>query len=303
MASFVNGGGSEKVTIDGQKVKSKKNLVSEDIITYKELSSPPLSRYSLYPFIFGEQIHALNKSGIYSWDGSAWTEISTAPISISTSRPVCTVYNSKLHIFGKTEHYVWDGNVWTKMSDRSARYYFPDFALVYNNKLYVLTPHDDTEVWDESTDTWSETSDIPRPPDTQNYCSLCVYRDCLYAIKYDEEVMCYILENNSWSPVRNLLPTDYSNYPECDVVVFNDKLHITITKDYSNGVLPYTLYTVYDGNDWKQEEITVFRPIHHSVITYKDSVHILMNSDDRDFDDCRSFKHIEFLVTRLKEVE
>ena len=107
MNYFRCGGGSEKVTIDGVKVRDKMDLGM--IFSTLFGSTLPYKFHQGSAVVLDGEIHILGGSKHYKWDGSTWTSVSTLLYNLYYGSAV--VLNREIHILGgldsvaNTKHY------------------------------------------------------------------------------------------------------------------------------------------------------------------------------------------------------
>ena len=163
-------GGSEKVTIDGVKVKNKINLKS--YIFDPKMSTLPYDFYRGSSVFFNGEVHILggndNNRNHYKWDGETWTSVSTLPYEFIYGNAV--VYNNQIHILSSgssassgnyTAHYAWNGTTWTRVSTLPVNLY-GGCAVVFRGKIHILGGYNGMQThysWDGST--WSPETNVP----------------------------------------------------------------------------------------------------------------------------------------------
>lgn len=128
--------GSEKVTIDGEKVRDKMELVSQNVNT---LACGKMPANGGSPVVWNNEIYLLTTK-LYKWDGTTWTEISALPSGFSS--PPTVVYDGEIHILGGstlsiTKHYKWNGATWTSVSTLPYNFMFGG-VVVLNNEIHLL---------------------------------------------------------------------------------------------------------------------------------------------------------------------
>ena len=109
---------------------------------WRRLSDSPINGYNGAACVFQNKIHLIDSSGNhYSFDGSAWTQETSVPVSGNS--PILVEYNGAMHYLNGTvgiaKHYSWDGTSWTLVGNNPAYLYGMNNACVYNNKLTVVS--------------------------------------------------------------------------------------------------------------------------------------------------------------------
>ena len=221
-------GGSEKVTIDGEKVMDKMELYS-NMPKGIQLSEAPYTFVGIdtQVVIYNDEIHILGGRTAaqyryhYKWDGTTWTQLSDLPYNFS--RGVAVVYHDEIHIFGsvinenKRKHYKWDGTTWTQLSDFPSEYGVARAsAVVYNNEIHILSGYaiysnnsSDTSSshykWDGTT--WTQLSDLPW---SIGDCSAVVYDGCINV--YGNSAHSYKWDGTTWTQLSDIPYNVYINY-------------------------------------------------------------------------------------------
>ena len=250
MAVLVKGfGGSEKVTIDGEKVKEKLDLVSstKDV----QLADLPYNLDSCPKFVvFNNEIHLLNTDGTnllhYKWDGSVWTTVSTPPkLGYACS---AVIYNNEIHLLGgdKAEHHKWDGSAWTKVSTLP-EIISQGIALVYNNEIHVLDEQTHYK-WNGST--WTSASTLPHEMDFSNH-NAAVYNNEIHVLGQNATrgytKTHYKWNGSTWTSASTL-PV-YIN--DVGVVSHKGELHLFgCYKTTSSSSIQYNGHYKWDGSTW-----------------------------------------------------
>ena len=138
---FKKGG---NVTIDGVPFEGDVlNLVSENLVKYKSISTLPYSFNQGSAVVYNNEIHLLGgfygATKHYKYDGTSWVSVGTLPYSFNQGSAV--VYNNEIHIMGSssdvTKHYKYDGTTWTSVSSLPYKFY-KGSAVVYNNEIQIM---------------------------------------------------------------------------------------------------------------------------------------------------------------------
>lgn len=169
-------GGSEKVTIDGVKVRDKlelKSLVSKSV--YVSDLPHEFSLGSCCAVVLNGEIHVLFSTdrSHYKWNGSTWTQVSTLPCTLAGCPAV--VLNDEIHLlcgnrasgtnYGD-EHYKWDGTTWTKLPYIPRDYSSGVRAVVLNDKIHLFGGCSATDIfnlthYEWNGTTWTQVSTLP----------------------------------------------------------------------------------------------------------------------------------------------
>lgn len=142
-------GNGAKVTIDGEKVNSKLNLMSE-YVSIIDTAGVPYRMDEAQIVVFNNEIHVLGGGTVntdqnaekkhYKYDGLTWAEASTLPYSITIHKNVVT-FNDKIHAFGLGTngdfHYIYDGSAWTYVETQTRGFYGAS-PLVFNDEIHFL---------------------------------------------------------------------------------------------------------------------------------------------------------------------
>jgi len=87
--------------------------------------------------VYNDEIHILNGTSHYKWNGTVLSSVSTIPIDLSNGFAI--TWNNKIHIIKDFDHYSWNGTAWSKEPNTMFKHYTPSTeGGVYNNKLYLL---------------------------------------------------------------------------------------------------------------------------------------------------------------------
>ena len=239
-------GGSEKVTIDGVKVKDKMELKSK-MFSGVQISVPPGSMTSFVAY--NGEIHAFKSGGSgldltthYKWDGTTWTQLSEITSFHSGSKPV--VYNNEIHLiagrngnWGKSEHYKWDGTTWIKLENFPRPNIYSCAIVVYNNELHVIN------------DYYMSASD--------GYYEKCHY-------KWD---------GTTWTKLED--PPFYRG----SAVVYNNEIHMVGCSSTSSGTK--NMHYKWDGTTWTQLSNITY-PSYNSAFVYNNEIHLTGGNSSND---------------------
>jgi N-acetylneuraminic acid mutarotase len=249
-------GGSEKVTIDGEKVKDKMELVSQNVNNLILNKDNRVRFYINQVVVYNDVFYFLNGNGLYkSKNGVEWELEAAYPLQTTYVGWQAVVYNDEIHFFCQTYHYKWDGTTWTSVS--TLPYSFNNGkAVVYNNDIHILggngapTSH---YKWDGTT--WTSVSTLP-------------YSFTGAAVVFRNEI--HIL-GGSWGGTgyshhykwNGTTWTKAASLPYSDTVlavVLDDKIHIlggTENENYNQYSNCNKHYEYHDGSWTKLDDIVV----------------------------------------------
>lgn len=288
MASFVKNNGSEKVTLNGEKVKSKMNLISEGIIAYTPVSTIPYNAKECSVVVYNNEIHILggnsNETKHYKWDGESWTEVSTLPYSFR-GRYKAVVFNNEIHILGHSSsqyqyHYKWNGNSWTSVSTLP-EHLSKGFVVVYRNEIYALVYNGKMYKWN-AIDGWTEVCSTRL---SRGAGAVVVYDDKIHRFysesAYDGYTSYAIYDGTNWETDNEFIaPSVSSSYGVVEgmAVIFNDTIYFSgseSTNSSSDEDVSYYTYLDKDGS-WKFSDFAVDTEHTDSMaVTYNDEIHLI----------------------------
>lgn len=166
MASTVQiGGGSEKVTIDGVKVRDKMALQSFTI-DYLDYANIPVAVRRCSACVLNNELYVIGNSTLYKWDGTTWTQVGDALPYWDIGNALIAL-NGEIHVFGLLEqnnykcHYKWDGTTWTRVSTLPYIFNYAS-VVVLNDEIHILggrSPYGTaTEKWFRNWYKWDGTT-------------------------------------------------------------------------------------------------------------------------------------------------
>ena len=205
-----------------------------------------------------------------------WESKSTLPIS-NAYNFAAAAYNDKLYMIGDggygsiTASYAFDGTSWSKTTNSPSMITDGAFAVVHNDKLYLLGGVSNTQkvkVFDGTT--WSQFKYII----PYSFCNGC-------AVSYNGEL--HVMGGSSTSLGIKHYTTDGSGnntfvkladlpYALCSgcAVVYNDEIHIL-----GSSVAPYNQHYAFNGNTWRQVSTLPYNFLRGSAVVYDGEIHIL----------------------------
>ncbi len=160
-------------TIDGVEIAEPLALTFTGTET-GSLAKLPVAFYGGYATVFRGEIHFIsdnNRTALYKWDGTAWTQVSTLPYNWSYS--INCIYNNKLQMMGTNtnttdwrKHYEYDGENWTEVSILPyAGYNYNACAVEYKGKLHRigngLTSNNPKQHYEWDGVAWTQLNDLP----------------------------------------------------------------------------------------------------------------------------------------------
>ena len=255
-------GGSEKVTIDGEKVRDKMDLVSmnaDNLILNKD------SRVFFYVnqvVVYNDIFYVLNQYGLYkSKGGVKWELEAEYPLQTSYNGFRAVVYDGGIHFFNVGYHYKWDGATWTSVSTMPCN--SVGSAVVLNDEIHILGGALNPTVhykWDGVT--WTSVSTLP-------------YNFTSSAVVLNDEIHImggywggagysyhYKWNGTTW--------TTLSSLPYADTVlavVLNDEIHILGGAKGSNGAYSNcNKHYKYGSGSWTKLDDIVFLKISGATI-------------------------------------
>lgn len=243
--------GSEKVTIDGEKVRDKMELVTQNVDT---LACGKMPANGGTPIVLDGKIYLLTSSSqglLYKLDGVTWTEIGALPYGFGS--PPTVVYNGEIHILGGstlsgTKHYKWDGTTWTSVSTLPYEFQVGG-VVVLNNEIHIMggsmnmnrTKH---YKWNGST--WTQVSTLPY--DFYEGSAVVLNNEIhIFGGKGGGQSH-YKWNGSSWSSATSVPYV----YESGSAVVLNDEIHIFGGSDMATGASDKTPYyhAKFTDNSW-----------------------------------------------------
>jgi N-acetylneuraminic acid mutarotase len=285
-------GGSEKVTIDGEKVKDKLELQSYMFSAVK-VDDQTHANDNFNAVVYDGEIHLIGDYfQHYKWDGTSWTRLSQLQIDASGSRVV--VYNNEMHVLGSYNHnsgkyvgthYKWDGTSWTQLDDIPYHSYGTGTRLflcvVFNNEIHLFNGSYTSDgsgyslkqhyKWDGTS--WTE---LTAPPFYEGVNHPVVYNNKIHVIGGR-------LSSNG-SPVKHY-EWDGTTWTELDDLPFNN---YGVNFMYNNEIYSigntgtYKVCYKWDGTSWTQLSDLPFKIARRggSVVVYNNEIHMISNSEN-----------------------
>lgn len=131
------GGGSEKVTIDGVKVRDKMELASLNVDNLILNKNSRVRFYVNQVVVYNDVFYFLGENGLYkSKNGVEWELEAEYPLQTAYVGWKAVVYNDEIHFFLREYHYKWNGTTWTSVS--TLPYNFTSSAVVFRNEIHIL---------------------------------------------------------------------------------------------------------------------------------------------------------------------
>lgn len=289
-------GGNEKVTIDGEKVKDKMELVTQNVGT---LACGKMPTNGGTPIVFNDKLYLLTSNAkLYKWDGTTWIEISALPSGFFS--PPTVVYNGEIHILGGStlsseKHYKWDGTTWTSVSTLPFKFQVGG-VVVLNNEIHLMGGSvNPTKHYKWNGSTWTQVSTLPY---NFYYGSAVVLNNEIHLLGGEGGYNTHYKWNgSSWTRVSSI------NYyfKNGSAVVINDEIHIFGGSEstggnndaknpyrhmkFTNGSwtwLDYILFSYWSGND---NNATIYnRGITNSsaVVVFNDEIHVLASNVNKE---------------------
>lgn len=281
--------GSEKVTIDGVKVKNKMELIST--VTDLPLLIDSSYRYRNYPVVaLNDEAYFLdgNNYKLRKWDGIVWSDVADMPFT-NDARYSAVALNNEIYVLGQS-FYKWDGDTWEQLSPHGYR---KDFGTVtvLNNEIHVF--HNATHYkWDGNT--WSSVSTLP-------YAIAGIGSQ---AVVLNNEIYIAFAYNNGGQTTPKFIKWNGSTWTELSVpwalwnnglmVVLNDEIHVLEGKGWNYSQDPPVVtgrHYVWNGSTWNNIGLIGFPNIYNnamniysinsgSAIVLKGQIHVFGAKDD-----------------------
>lgn len=307
-------GGSEKVTIDGVKVKDKMELVSQNV---DMLLLGDSNKYSFggspAATIFDGNLYLLLNKSLIRWDGNTeWNEVVVVPSDYEAA--YMATLNDEIHLFTLHGHLKWDGNTFTQLSITDSR----GVHIVFNGEMYWLksSSSDNFFKYNSGNNTWTQLPDIIYGG-SSNITSngVVVYDNAIYiTYGYDSNNshFTYIAkwDGTTWTELYNS-STSIFHYKGGYMAVKDNKLYIfdsfnriydpnnpssTITKcwRWKDGNASGGSYFEYVGTAvYADESSARLGGLYLSrIVTYKDEIHIIGGGSSSYFTDVRKRHYI-----------
>lgn len=258
----------------GSKTYENKN-VSLTISGWTSAPALPFNFYNGSVVVYNGEIHIMNGTNHYAFNGTSWRKVSTLPYTHYGKSVV--VYNNEIHMMYKDNHYAFNGSSWRKASTLPYKC-LGTSAVVYNGEIHILGGHV-TTAYDNRTKhyafngtSWREVSVLP-------------YRFNSSAIVYNNEIHIlggynsgsstgqtdhYKFNGASWNKVSTL-PYNY-NLQKNDAVVYNDELHI-LGGDNN--------HYRFNGASWNKVSTLPYSLKGSAAVVYNGKIHILGGDDTR----------------------
>lgn len=307
-ALIVRRGGSSggEVTIDGEKVNTKMNLLSnrvwkfcsDDINTYE---------YGYYTtgVAYEDRVHILHghKAFHSTADGGYWEQRASTPMGYYA---LGIEYHGKLHTFGgcgnssgnpTLYHYMYsyDTDSWTQLDDVPGDRY--DYTLsisesscvVYNDCIYLYTPSK-SKLRQYDGSSWSTIS-VSCPTKTFNYCNKLVVFDgelCLYNSSYENNITKLYKYNFNTKTFNSY--KEIGNFYSTIVLVADNVVHSF--KDDRNKQNHY----IWDGNSLETKNFgsTLYHSIY--VVDNSGSIHSIGGSTNAGVTDDSKYQRGKHIV-------
>lgn len=205
-----------------------------------------------------------------------WKSKSTLPVS-NAYNFAAAVYNDKLYMIGDggygkiTDSYVFDGTSWSKTASSPSMYTGGAFAVVHDNKLYLLGGSGNSrKVKVFNGTTWS-TSRYVIPYAFADGCAVS-YNGNLHVMGGKDEnlgIKHYTTDGSGNNAFVQLNSLPYALCSGC-TVVYNDEIHIL-----GSSVAPYNQHYAFNGNTWRQVSTLPYNFLRGSAVVYDGEIHIL----------------------------
>ena len=217
--------------------------------------------------VFNNLIYVLKSGLLMSWDGTTWTEVSTLPYD-GASRLI--VYNNELHTMGAGNgnarfHYKWNGTEWTSVSTLPNPLY-SSFAIVsYNDAIYLLgspASYAGKQLYKYNGSAWTRLEDLP----FDGLATVTVlYGDELHIFNNKQH---YILKDDVISFVENIPWSVKSENQSLPMVVFNGEIHLL-----GCYVDKKSTHVKWSGASWTSVGKLPFRGSDVGYVVYNNEIH------------------------------
>lgn len=281
-------GGSEKVTIDGVKVRDKLELVTRNADVLMLNNSIALQ----YPVavVLNDEIHIIttNKNH-YKWNGSMEI-IDSYPFSTSADSMNAVVLNDEIYVLSKNILGKWDGETWTQVSmlpwtDCAS-------AVVLNGEIHALgsisqSPYTFHYKWDGNT--WTQVSTLPYQ--LVNNRHAVVLNDEIYIADggQNSHNAFYKWDGKTWTRLTNVPYVFMAG----GMVVLDDEIHVIGGAATSGGTAnPHVQHYKWDGSAWIREKYisrgisysgisaSAIGYIYGAIVAYKGNIYLIGGSAD-----------------------
>ena len=254
-------------------------VLSEEII--QQSVDLPSNYYGNFAVNYNNEIHILDSTSHYKWNGTEWVSVSTLPIDFDATG-YSIVYNNEIHIIGGSvghiSHYKWDGVNWTNCGYLPYSFYY-GAAVVYNNELHILgsssqettgeTNYQKHYKWDGVN--WTSASTLP-----QSFYSgsAVVYNNKIHilgsGISLYKQIH-YAWDGINWEELTEI-PISSDSLPS---VVFDEDIHVLCQASANS----YTRHYKWDGNSWT-ELVEIDKDLTNCCgVVYNDNIYILAGDD------------------------
>lgn len=279
--------GSEKVTIDGVKVRNKLELVSS--FGNRDFANPSPSNSQEFVVFRGDVLAFVagtssSNNAIYRWDSvsDTWTEVIRM---LDTNNRYMVVYDDDLYLLSKNnsnyhDFYKFDGETLTALPNFPVKMETSNglsCVVAYRDKIHVFGGDMSSGssyhvynwhyVWDGNT--WTQLNNMSS---SLRNASAVVYNDKIYTFgDAGAPTKRMVYDGESWVTIYDI-PYDVLY---CSALVFENKIHILgSTYDGSDTAVPYKHYN-YDGQKWESDSLLPdkFGGIKYAI-TYKDKIHV-----------------------------
>lgn len=290
MASTVQmGGGSEKVTIDGEKVRDKLELTTQNADVLM-LNNSTILQYPV-AVVLNDEIHIITiNRGHYKWNGTI-EYVDDCPLTdLTTGGMDAVVLNNEIYVFGRNNFAKWDGNTWTQVG--ALPYNTCESAIVLNDEIHILgsgntSPFKQHYKWDG--ETWTQVSTLPYP--LVNSRHAVVLNNEIYIAGGGQNAYQYFYKwnGNTWTQLTGVPYT----FAKGGMVVLDDEIHVVGGSSVSGGTAnSHVMHYKWDGSTWKfvnyifrgisyyNSTVTAIGYTYGAIVTYKGNIYLIGGSGD-----------------------
>ena len=183
--------------------------------------------------IYNDEIHLLQNTYHYKWNGDEWVSVSTLPCAMNSGSSVVFEYGGYLHVTYEKCHYLWNGSSWRTLPCVIASFGSRPSVVKLKDGIHVISSMSHYK-FDGS---WTQLPGLDSITDASGSC----------AVLYDDEIHLlggrssyykshYKWNGSTWIKLQNL-PYDFNNGA---AAVVDDEIHILGGSGY--GSKHYVLY-------------------------------------------------------------